>query len=70
MYTITLYKVNVMNISWRWRHCMYRMGRKRVSGQTWLSQVNQTLVYQVLYNMSQSSAMVCVMPWTLMVGTM
>ena len=70
MYIVILYKVYEMDISWGWRHCVCRIGRKRVSGYTWLSQVNQTLVYQILNNMSQSTAVVRVMPWTLMLGTL
>ena len=47
---------------------MCGVSRSRVRGHTWLSQVNQTLIYQVLNNMSQSRATISVMSWTLMVS--
>ena len=34
----------------------------KVSGYTWLTQVNHTLIYQVLDGMPQSNAMFRVMP--------
>lgn len=40
---------------------MCRVGRERVSGYTWLPQVDQTLVYQTLDGMHQSGTMVHIM---------
>ena len=54
----------------RWGNCMCSVGRYWVCGYTWLTQVHQTLVDQILNGMPQSGTAISPMSRPLMVCTM